>query len=379
MTQPINQDENRPRRRDELRLLYILSVAGRPWLKSAEDYEWLRLDEVCCLIREAVKSSTEAQPPAFPRFDLKKCGALKISPSVISHRGKRMIQSFLKEDLLRSATAPEIGWPWETSGLQTTTKLSDILSKHSDNRMESVTQHLDCHPASCKQPLMLDIGTEIVQDKTGQHIPVTVKCPECRENQERPYMRVLTGEQTKLMYLIRLYTMAGHGQEAPWIAYTALQALMIEGIDNGVFPEWDYAPSSVQLPFGRRFLNISREGEDDLNDLASEGLVEELRMTTAKHQFTTNYRVSEEGAELLEDVSKEIEKDIQSFTSCLQCGHHPLDVTTPIESEIDEGCDFVCPKCHQVRVMAITRIRNVNYRSDPFYPSREGADDDHGA
>ena len=109
----------------------------------------------------------------------------------------------------------------------------------------------------------------------------------------------LTVAQAELLYLISKLT-DSINCPISWIKETPLQALIFQGIRKGIFNEYDYAPiSSTFLGQGRKFVNISKEGEDDLGDLRELGLLETMRLSSSKHNYITGYRPTRESVKAI--------------------------------------------------------------------------------
>ena len=99
-----------------------------------------------------------------------------------------------------------------------------------------------------------------------------------------------------------------------WVKETPLQAIIFYGIRKGLFNEYDYAPiSSSFLGQGRKFVNISKEGEDDLGDLREIGLLETIRLSSTKHDYITGYRPTTKSAKHLQIIPNEIKERIDNL------------------------------------------------------------------
>ena len=115
---------------------------------------------------------------------------------------------------------------------------------------------------------------------------------------------VLTTEQKELLYLIARLTDSLNCPTS-WIKETPLQALIFHGIRKGLFNEYDYAPISTSfLGQGRKFVNLSKEGEDDLGDLRELGLLETIRVSSEKHDYITGYRPTKKSVNIIKSIGK---------------------------------------------------------------------------
>ena len=129
----------------------------------------------------------------------------------------------------------------------------------------------------------------------------------------------LTLEQKELLYLISKLT---DFENCPttWIKETPLQALIFQGIRKGLFKDYDYAPISTSfLGKGRKFVNISKEGEDDLGDLRELNLLETIRLSSTKHDYITGYRPTIESKKHLADFNEIDTKKIDDLFICPKC------------------------------------------------------------
>lgn len=108
----------------------------------------------------------------------------------------------------------------------------------------------------------------------------------------------LTSDQQKLLYLIGVYTDATDQLEnrEHWFKDGPLIAAMYELTVEGVFETYDYAAMSVLCLDGlHRFMNVTREGLDDLNDLRELGLLDHLKISTVQYGTVTAYRLTKQG------------------------------------------------------------------------------------
>ncbi len=174
----------------------------------------------------------------------------------------------------------------------------------------------------------------------------------------------LTTEHARLLYLISRYSKPAQTEkdESVWIRSLPLRVLMYEGIISGVF-DWDYGPASIMLFEGRRFVNISQEGEDDINDLREIKLVDGLKLSTAKHQFITAYQINPKGLARLKRVSRAHRRAVGRLIQCESCGKQIM-----VEVELGGDCYLICHGCGEKRKSMIMDIEDVSYVSKPYLP-----------
>ena len=136
----------------------------------------------------------------------------------------------------------------------------------------------------------------------------------------------LTPEQKQLLYLLAVITDA---EACPntWVKETPLQAMILYGIQQGLFSDYDYAP--ISSPFfgkGRKFVNKSKEGEDDIGDLRELGLIETIRLSSTRHDFITGFRPTQKASKFLQSLSKKDKKKVDALFSCTSCDGGELEL-----------------------------------------------------
>lgn len=176
----------------------------------------------------------------------------------------------------------------------------------------------------------------------------------------------LTKDQRKLLFLIGSY--AHEAQEVNnreyWFKDGPLLAAMYELTVRGVFETYDYAAMSILCLDGyRRFMNISREGLDDLNDLRELGLINHLKISTTQYGIITGYRLSEKGQKVFSEIPKDEQKSVNAVIRCGEC----QDELQQIECENFEQYFFHCSNCDCIREIGIFDIEDVSYISKPKF------------
>ncbi len=105
-----------------------------------------------------------------------------------------------------------------------------------------------------------------------------------------------TDDMMRLLLVIDAYTREGHEDNPIWVKELPLMAIIYQGIVKRIFRDYDYSPWSVPMLDGtREWLNISREGKDDLEDLLNLRMISILRVSTSQYGFVTAYRLTESG------------------------------------------------------------------------------------
>lgn len=164
------------------------------------------------------------------------------------------------------------------------------------------------------------------------------------------------------MYLIGIYTHTDNlnDDREHWFKDGPLVAAIYDLTVEGVFETYDYAAMSVLCLDGyRRFMNISREGVDDLNDLRELGLLLHLKISTTHYGNVTGYRLSEEGVQTFNKLPKKMQTALDKRIRCPKCHDQLLS----IECLRFEEYWFRCPSCDYERKIAIFDIEDVNYVS----------------
>ncbi|MHA1269071.1 MAG: hypothetical protein ACTSPY_04730 [Candidatus Helarchaeota archaeon] len=168
----------------------------------------------------------------------------------------------------------------------------------------------------------------------------------------------ITNQMKRLLYLIAEYTKVDDVYGSLAIKDLPLKALIYKGIITHVL-DYDYAPISVMYMDNRRFLNISQEGEDDLDDLRDIGLINKVRLGTRSHTFIYAYLLSNNGIEYLKTIDDEDKNAVNTYLKC-KCGK-----TYEIRVLID-GIFFICKDCGIKIDSEITDIEDVSYKSSPL-------------
>ncbi|MHA1356210.1 MAG: hypothetical protein ACTSR1_13655 [Candidatus Heimdallarchaeota archaeon] len=174
----------------------------------------------------------------------------------------------------------------------------------------------------------------------------------------------LTLEQKELLYLLCKLT---DSENCPnnWIKETPLQALIFQGIRKGLFNEYDYAPISTSfLGKGRKFVNISKEGEDDLGDLREFGLLETIRLSSTKHNFITGFRPTAGSSKHLNNFTSEEKSRVDDLFICSSCKTESLELF--IDSDTPEFL-MQCNTCEQKEIIPLIIPEDVSYSTRPYF------------
>ncbi len=168
----------------------------------------------------------------------------------------------------------------------------------------------------------------------------------------------LTTEMKRVIYMIGLYTTVENEVGKQWLKDLSLKGLILKGIRNKIF-EYDYAPASVMYQGTRKVMNISQEGQNDLNVLREYGLVARLRLGTTRHFYFNAYGLTFDGTEVFGVVPQEDRDPIDKLVHCATCGR--LYEVIPEEDSIY----ITCETCNVKINTEVDDIEDVAYMCTP--------------
>lgn len=172
-----------------------------------------------------------------------------------------------------------------------------------------------------------------------------------------------TDDMMRLLLVIAAYTQEGHEENPIWVKELPLMAIIYQGIVKEVFRDYDYAPWSVAMLDGtREWLNISREGKDDLEDLLNLRMISILRVSTSQYGFVTAYRLTELGQQKVNEATESIKQEILSLIYH-SCG----DLYTVAMNGSD--ISFRCDACDFNEEVPIGDIEDIPYATKAYLPS----------
>jgi hypothetical protein len=173
----------------------------------------------------------------------------------------------------------------------------------------------------------------------------------------------LTEDMMRLLCIIDEYTKGGEDENPIWVKDLPLMSLIYMGIIKGIFRNYDYAPWSVTMLDGtRQWLNISREGKDDLEDLLNIQMIAILRVSTAQYGYVTAYRLTDLGNKALQNIPEYIKKEVHSLT------HGECDKPMSVLIR-DRKFFFKCASTKTEIPIPIDEIEDVTYETKSFLPS----------
>lgn len=182
-----------------------------------------------------------------------------------------------------------------------------------------------------------------------------------------------TREHKVLLFLISKYSRLAKSEDGKeqYIRELALRTFIYEGILKKLFPDYDYAPMSLEVLGGRRYLNISQEGEDDLVDLRENHLIECLKVSSSQYLPMNAYRINEKGVDAIEKAcTADIRQAVGNLVNCPQC-RSLLEVAVQVlytGEENDITLRVFCPQCNYAYISTISDMEEVSYDLKPYYP-----------
>ncbi|NVM53971.1 MAG: hypothetical protein HWN66_09750 [Candidatus Helarchaeota archaeon] len=171
-------------------------------------------------------------------------------------------------------------------------------------------------------------------------------------------IKKLTTGQKRLLFMIGLYSTVEGEVGKQWLKDLSLKGLIIRGIRDKVF-DYDYAPASVMYRGTRKIMNISQEGQNDLNTLREYGLVERLRLGTSRHFYFNAYGLSPEGVEVFSAIPQKDRDPIDKLIHCGKCGKI-YEVIPEAESIY-----IICESCNVKINSEVDDIESVSYMCSP--------------
>ncbi len=171
----------------------------------------------------------------------------------------------------------------------------------------------------------------------------------------------ITQEMKRLLFIIAEYTKKEGRYGVQIVKELPLKALIHKAIIDKAL-DYDYAPISQMYIENRRYINISQEGEDDLNDLREARLINKIRLATKRHFYIYSYEITEKGINYLDKISNEDKEIMKKFIYC-KCGDR---YEVPI---LEMGVFMKCEKDNIFINTGITEIEDVSYECKPIYIS----------
>ncbi|MDF1538119.1 MAG: hypothetical protein P1Q69_04370 [Candidatus Thorarchaeota archaeon] len=172
----------------------------------------------------------------------------------------------------------------------------------------------------------------------------------------------VTDDMLTLLLVIETYTKSSDSSHLDWLKELPLMSIIYEGAVKGIFKGYDYAPWSVSMLDGtRHWLNISREGKDDLEDLLDLRYISMLRLSTSQYGYLTAYRLTNRGGKIAQDVDPKLREKVRRFLYC-KCGELRMAVVR------GRKFFFECKSCGFESPIGIDIIEDVSYKTRVYLP-----------
>ena len=168
----------------------------------------------------------------------------------------------------------------------------------------------------------------------------------------------MTQQMKRLLYLIAQLTKKDGQYGKLVVKDLPLKALIFRGILDKVL-DYDYSPQSIYYIENRRYINVSQEGIDDLNDLRELHLLYKIRLATKRHFYIYSYGISKEGIRYLDKISEEDKSVVDKLVKC-ECGEI-FDVIIK-----KTGIFLKCQNCGNIIDTEVTAIEDVPYKCTPI-------------
>jgi hypothetical protein len=173
----------------------------------------------------------------------------------------------------------------------------------------------------------------------------------------------LTVDRIRLLILISRFSNPSQrkDEEERWFKEIPLISIISWGIWMGAFKRYDLAPTLVEYMGEMRFATVSKEGEDDVNDLRRMRMVERLKLATKQHFHVSAYRITDDGMKVVMDADPKHVAAIDKLTKCPKC-KGDVEVTARPDSPF-----IICRDCDYEERIPIFDIEEVPYVTSPEF------------
>mmetsp|Transcript_26639 Transcript_26639/g.63882 ORF Transcript_26639/g.63882 Transcript_26639/m.63882 type:complete len:860 (-) Transcript_26639:253-2832(-) len=172
----------------------------------------------------------------------------------------------------------------------------------------------------------------------------------------------LTDNQNRLLYLIDLHASKAQDREGSdrWVRKQALSVLIYEGIISEIF-DYDYAPQSALIENRRVWVNVSQEGQSDIELLREEVLINALLVSSKSYKPVVLYQVSDKGQELLKSLARTEKEAVNAFA-------HKPDSRELLKTSWDGENYWLGSSSGYKRRSTTTDTEDVSYVSSAYIP-----------
>lgn len=139
-----------------------------------------------------------------------------------------------------------------------------------------------------------------------------------------------------------------------------MSVLVYEGVISGVF-DYDYAPQSSLIDNRRVWVNVSQEGQSDIEFLREDELINALLVSSKSYKPVVLYQVSDKGQSLLQNMSRREKEAVNSFA-------HKPESRELIEASWDGESYWLESSSGYRRRSTTTDTEDVSYVSSAYIP-----------
>ena len=172
----------------------------------------------------------------------------------------------------------------------------------------------------------------------------------------------LSSNQNRLLYLLDLHTKRAEDRDDSdlWIRKQALSVLIYEGIIKETL-DYDYAPTSTLINNRRVWINVSQEGQSDVEYLREEELICALQVSSRSYKPVLCYQISDRGRELVRQIPRK-DKDAVDELVFMEGSRELLKAVWDGDAYwLESPSGFRCKS-------TITETEDVSYVSSAYIP-----------
>lgn len=134
-------------------------------------------------------------------------------------------------------------------------------------------------------------------------------------------MASLSLDQLRLLYIVDRFTQAsGSNGKRRWMKDLPLSILVYHGIHNGIFSDYDWAPSLVEFHGVKMYGKVSQEAHADLKKLQADRFIEKLHLSTCLYDSIRAYRATPKAETVLEALPDDCRRGLNALLDCSHCG-----------------------------------------------------------
>ncbi len=136
--------------------------------------------------------------------------------------------------------------------------------------------------------------------------------------------------------------------------------LIYEGITADIF-DYDYAPHSTLVGNRRIWVNVSQEGQSDVEALREEELINALMISSSSYKPGVCYQISDKGSELIRHIGRREKEIVNDFA-------HRQGSRELLKTYWDGDSYWLQSSSGYKRISSITDTEDVSYVSSAYIP-----------